>query len=457
MASPIKLILKNPKKSFLFLGIASTSLWYTYDYTFTNDVMKTSCRKAAEYGNQRLKSPNAQVRHITVILNPVAGKRKSKKLYTKWVEPLLHLAGIKVSLIETNSPNQAYELMKIMSNCDGVAIVGGDGTVHEAINGLLHRPDSAKAVKEFPIGIIPTGQYNSIARYVHQGYVDYRNQKEFLINATLRLVDSCMAKYDVIKISPLDEDINQKKQPTYALRDIRYGVYQDNFFKVSGFKIYESYIKPLWLRLQRTISTSKYPNPQIDSISYTKPCIGCSRCYDRHRLNGNKPEKVEQKSTNSRWWGMLAPVSKSNSGPTEEEKMELELSKRDNPECGQWINIGDSSKVTDFRACMMGDKKVRLSLGRHREYKPSDVTETQDVRLKVSQELDNDLKIADQQKEENKENNDNESKELTKSKESDKKPIQLLIDGQPSPAHSVEITAINKAVTIFTGPFRILP
>ena len=34
-----------------------------------------------------------------------------------------------------------------------LAIVGGDGTIHEAINGLLRRPDK----KKLPIGLIPNG------------------------------------------------------------------------------------------------------------------------------------------------------------------------------------------------------------------------------------------------------------------------------------------------------------
>lgn len=479
---PFKLMAKNWKKSIFYVGGFSTALWFTYDYTVTNDVMKDSCRKASAYGDERIKTPNSPIRHITVILNPVAGKRKSKKLYNKWVEPLFHLAGIKVSLVETESMNQAYDLMKIMSNCDGVAIVGGDGTVHEALNGLLSRPDCTKAVRDFPIGIIPTGQFNSIARYVHQNNMLYRNQKEFLIQATMRLVDSCTQKFDVLKIDPLVGERNQEEKvmmeqqnideqqqlsrthsgSIYALRDIRYGIYQDNFYKVSGYRVYQNYIKPVWLRLQRAFSYNKYPPPKILSISYTEPCIGCSKCYNDHRLHDNQDFKTDEITANRRWWHSVVPVIKPTNPPqSDEEKNQLESSNRENPYCRRRINIGDVENVTDFRACMMGEKKVRLSLGRHREYSPSDITETKDIRLEVAKELD-DAKVQSSQSEDEKSqasatsigpSKEEQTKDDTKE---EKKPEQFFIDGQPTQVHSVDITAINNAVTIFTGPYKVI-
>uniref|UniRef100_A0A6G1SJK7 Acylglycerol kinase, mitochondrial n=1 Tax=Aceria tosichella TaxID=561515 RepID=A0A6G1SJK7_9ACAR len=384
--SLFKLMARNWKSSTLYLSVTCGGLAFYYDYTLTHDVMRNSCKKAAYYGEERLSDPNAPVRHITVILNPVANQRKSKKLYTKWVEPLFHLAGIKVSLVETERAGQEYNLMEIMSNCDGVAIVGGDGTIHEAINGLLSRPDYKKAAETIPIGLIPAGQNNSIARYVHQNHIYYRNQKEFLIQATMRLVDSCTQKFDVIKIEPLDSELKQQQKPIYALRDLRYGLYQNNFYKVSGYAFYQKYIKPLWLRIK--------PNgkpPKIEKIEYTDP--------------------ASLKS----------------------------------------ITVGNVDGVTDFRACMMGHKKVRLSLGRNREYNPSDVTETKDVRLNLVAELDEKMKLSATEHDEGKE--EEASKDNSKEKVDEDK---FLIDGQPSQAHSVVISAIDNALTIFTGPHKII-
>lgn len=449
MSTPslFSLFRKNPIRNGLILGTANIALWFTYDYTTTRSIMKIACKKARVYGDEKLKNPLAQPRHITVILNPVACKRKSKKLYTKWVEPILHLAGIKVSLVETVRPNQAYDLMKIMSNCDGVAIVGGDGTVNEAINGLLSRPDCAKAAREFPIGILPAGEYNSIARYLHQNNIHYRNQKEFLMHATMRLVDSVTENFDVLKVTPMDQTIKEKESPIYALRDIRYGLYQSNFFKVSGYAIYQNNIKPYWLRLKRIFS-SKFSSPKIKSISYTEPCEGCSRCYEKHLLKNSQSANVEEKqSTNRRWWSMLTPKS-SQSSPDEDAKKELELSKKDNPECDRWLRIERISDITDFRASMMGDKMIRLSLGRDSEYEAKDVFETQDVRLEVAPELEDEKKKVLEPRPESEEPMDAKAKQEEKDRRT-----HFLVDGQPNQAHSIEITTLRKAIVVFTGPF----
>ena len=175
---------------------------------------------------------------------------------------------------------------------------------------------------------------------------------------------------------------------------------------------------------------------------------------------------MEQQSKNRRWWGILAPVAKPKTSNEEEERRrkELELSKRDNPNCDRWKQVEFPDEVTDFRACMMGDKKVRLSIGRGGEYKSSEVLETQDVRLRVSRELDDEKLLASQSKIKSASKKDEAKPELDEAKvdvvvdEEEKKneqSIKFLIDGQPNQVHSVEITSLKEAVTIFTGPIKL--
>lgn len=451
------------KRSTFFVLTASGATWFTYDYSLTQDVMRANCQKAVAYGDALLKNPKGRTRHITVILNPVAGKRKSKKLYTKWVEPLLHLSGIKVSLIETESPGQAYDLMNIMSDCDGVAVVGGDGTVHEVLNGLLHRQDRAKAVKDFPIALIPTGQFNSIARYIHQG-ISYRNQKELLVQSTMRLVDSVTERYDVLVVNqlvpPTDSTTkNKKNSQVYVLRDVRYGKYQDNYIKLNGIMFYQTTIKPWWLKF-RSIFSNSNPKPRIESLSYTQPCIGCSKCVAKHSLTNSTIKKEMDVGANRQWWSIMAPVTKAKP-PSKEELREKELAQRDNPDCDKWIQVDDVSEISDFRAGMMGDKKVRVSLSKNGEYLPSQVIEAQDVRLKLSLdldeaynkqsvdsvELDTDSSQVDADKAESK---------TTTSQKEEEKQDNLLMDGQKTQVRSLEISTIDRAVTIFTGYPKIV-
>ena len=44
-----------------------------------------------------------------------------------------------------------------LSDYDGVVVVGGDGTLHECINGLLQRSDWQLAVKQMPVGMVSGG------------------------------------------------------------------------------------------------------------------------------------------------------------------------------------------------------------------------------------------------------------------------------------------------------------
>ena len=52
--------------------------------------------------------------------------------------------------------------MEIMADADAVLLAGGDGTIMEAVTGLMKRSDRAEAAK-VPIGILPVGKTNSLA------------------------------------------------------------------------------------------------------------------------------------------------------------------------------------------------------------------------------------------------------------------------------------------------------
>ena len=60
-------------------------------------LMREMCREAADFGRavQPLHSP---MFNVTVILNPAASKGSAKNYYEKYCAPILHLAGLKVSL-----------------------------------------------------------------------------------------------------------------------------------------------------------------------------------------------------------------------------------------------------------------------------------------------------------------------------------------------------------------------
>lgn len=88
--------------------------------------------------------------------------------YEKYAAPLFYLAGLRVSLIQTEKEGQAKDLMEIMDNTDAVVIAGGNGTVHEAVTGLLRRSDHEIVSQKWPIGLIPIGKRNTIFKRFNQ-------------------------------------------------------------------------------------------------------------------------------------------------------------------------------------------------------------------------------------------------------------------------------------------------
>lgn len=95
---------------------------------------------------------------VAVILNGISRK---KKTFYKEFYPTLAKKFI-VEVAETQSENHAIELAGIISKkgVDVILAAGGDGTLHQVINGILLSPPSAHPV----VGIIPMGTGNDFAR-----------------------------------------------------------------------------------------------------------------------------------------------------------------------------------------------------------------------------------------------------------------------------------------------------
>ena len=94
-------------------------------------------------------------------VNPHGGTKKGPQILKK-VKPIFEASGTDLFIIETTFAGHAKELANQLglTEYDGFIGIGGDGTLHEIINGMLSRPDGNK----IPIGIIPGGSGNS---YMH--------------------------------------------------------------------------------------------------------------------------------------------------------------------------------------------------------------------------------------------------------------------------------------------------
>ena len=128
-------------------------------------------------------------------VNPHGGKKLGPKLLNK-IKPIFDAEGFELFIIETTFAGHAQELANQLelSLYDGFIGIGGDGTLHEVVNGMLTRNDGQK----IPIGMIPGGSGNS---YMHDlGLTDPIQAAKAIIRGKTRAVDTALVEVNhVIK------------------------------------------------------------------------------------------------------------------------------------------------------------------------------------------------------------------------------------------------------------------
>ncbi len=98
------------------------------------------------------------MKHARLIMNPVSGTDEPNSMKLPDIIAALEAEDIRADLAFTK-PDESPQLIAQRAVAEGYAMVivaGGDGTVSEVAKGLLHAP--------IPLGILPIGTYNNIAR-----------------------------------------------------------------------------------------------------------------------------------------------------------------------------------------------------------------------------------------------------------------------------------------------------
>jgi diacylglycerol kinase (ATP) len=95
-------------------------------------------------------------RRVTVIYNPASGAGASRREIPLMLQSLRDM-GMEVDEHRTAAVGHATEVSRqaVASGADLVCVIGGDGTVNEAVNGV--------ATTEVPLAIVPTGTVNVLA------------------------------------------------------------------------------------------------------------------------------------------------------------------------------------------------------------------------------------------------------------------------------------------------------
>ena len=95
-----------------------------------------------------------------IITNPASGKHKSISTLNGLLIPYLKERNINYESFITKDTLHAQNKLNTcnLNDINRIIVLGGDGTMHEVINGMLTRKDN----KNLPVGLLPTGSGNSL-------------------------------------------------------------------------------------------------------------------------------------------------------------------------------------------------------------------------------------------------------------------------------------------------------
>lgn len=121
-----------------------------------------------------------------VIVNPQAGRGAAHEAWPR-AQARLAAAGVQCEVAETTGPGHATVLAERAAGQWGAVVaVGGDGTVHEVVNGLMR---AAGAGPSTPMGILPLGTGNDFVKMLDFPVGDPLAAADRLIAGARRQVD----------------------------------------------------------------------------------------------------------------------------------------------------------------------------------------------------------------------------------------------------------------------------
>jgi diacylglycerol kinase (ATP) len=98
-----------------------------------------------------------------VLLNPYSNRWNSQKRWPE-AESALKAAGVDFDLAISQKKGHLQELaaQAVNEKCSPIIVAGGDGSIGDAVNGLM-RAARSKHASPVPLGIMPTGSANDVA------------------------------------------------------------------------------------------------------------------------------------------------------------------------------------------------------------------------------------------------------------------------------------------------------
>ncbi|KAH8256528.1 hypothetical protein KR038_000729, partial [Drosophila bunnanda] len=166
-------------------------------------------------------------KQLLILLNPKSGSGKGRELFQKQVAPLLTEAEAQYDLQITTHPQYAKEFVRtrkdLLERYSGIVVASGDGLFYEVLNGLMERMDWRRACRELPLGIIPCGSGNGLAKSVaHHCNEPYEPKP--ILHATLTCIAGKSTPMDVVRVEIASRD---KQYVMYSFLSVGWGLIAD--------------------------------------------------------------------------------------------------------------------------------------------------------------------------------------------------------------------------------------
>eukprot|EP00667_Euglena_gracilis_P013472 EG_transcript_13892 len=120
----------------------------------------TGTLSAASYGQSPRTQPLGRGERILLVVNPFAGRGQAGKA-AREVEAVFTKAGLTVDVFQSAAPGELCKQAREadLAQYQAIAVLGGDGSIHEVLNGMLSRPDGLQR----PLALVPCGTGNALA------------------------------------------------------------------------------------------------------------------------------------------------------------------------------------------------------------------------------------------------------------------------------------------------------
>lgn len=211
---------KKDKKYFKFYTINIKH----NDINILKDYRERLLTKIYIYWNTKKYNANRKLKYLFII-NPFSGRKNGVSVFNKY-KNLFIAHGINVQYFITKHKDQCLYFIRkagieFLEQYDSIICVGGDGIIHEVINGFSQRKDSnllSNPINNVKIGLIPTGSGCALTENILKiNNLTYSIENMIYICLKNREILHSIQKYDILSSTPNINISNKEDITIYSL------------------------------------------------------------------------------------------------------------------------------------------------------------------------------------------------------------------------------------------------